>query len=144
MRWKLLKRRFDSNYRRKTETEGGTLPEEPPSHIRNFLKQFVLQYAHPRLDVNVSTGTNHLLKSPFCVHPKTGKIAVPLNSKTVDRFNPEDVPTLSKLMDELHKISTTAASEESKENKLELLSKQSSLKPYLESFETFVNGAITS
>ncbi|KAE9548808.1 hypothetical protein FO519_007978 [Halicephalobus sp. NKZ332] len=143
MRWKLLKRRFDSNYRKKTESEGGTIPEEPPIHIRNFLKQFVLQYAHPRLDVNVSTGTNHLLKSPFCVHPKTGKVAVPLNSKTIDKFNPEDVPTISKLMEELQKISS-ANSGDSKENKLEILSKQSSLKPYLENFEMFVNGAISS
>ena len=34
----------------------------------------MLQYCYPRLDVNVSCGLNHLLKSPFCVHPKTGKI----------------------------------------------------------------------
>uniref|UniRef100_A0A8D0FVR7 DNA primase n=1 Tax=Strix occidentalis caurina TaxID=311401 RepID=A0A8D0FVR7_STROC len=34
--------------------------------------EVMLQYCFPRLDINVSKGVGHLLKSPFSVHPKTG------------------------------------------------------------------------
>lgn len=41
---------------------------QQPEHINEVM----VQWAYPRLDVNVTKGINHLLKSPFCVHPKTG------------------------------------------------------------------------
>lgn len=61
----------------------------------------MLQYCYPRLDINVSKGLNHLLKSPFCVHPKTGKISIPFNPKVVDKFDPLTVPTLNIVIKEI-------------------------------------------
>ncbi|KAF1406348.1 DNA primase small subunit, partial [Spheniscus magellanicus] len=56
--------------------------------------EIMLQYCFPRLDINVSKGVGHLLKSPFSVHPKTGRISVPLDLRRLDQFDPFAVPTI--------------------------------------------------
>ena len=64
----------------------------------------MLQWSYPRLDVNVSKGINHLLKSPLCVHPKTGRICVPIDPTKLNKFNPFNVPTISQICHEMDKI----------------------------------------
>jgi len=61
------------------------------------LEELVLQYAYPRLDVNVSKGLNHLLKSPFCVHPKTGRVSVPFDPQRANQFEPMEAPRVDLL-----------------------------------------------
>ena len=65
------------------------------------IEALVFTYLYPRLDANVSTGINHLLKSPWCVHPKTGKICVPINYSQAGSFDPQTVPTLTTVINEI-------------------------------------------
>ncbi|KAG8513974.1 Nascent polypeptide-associated complex subunit alpha, muscle-specific form, partial [Galemys pyrenaicus] len=104
--------------------------------------EIMLQYCFPRLDVNVSKGINHLLKSPFSVHPKTGRISVPIDLQKVDQFDPFTVPTISSICHELDVISVN---EEEKEDKAESDVKhrtrdykKTSLAPYVKVFEQFL------
>jgi len=85
-----------------------------------MLKEVLLQYTYPRLDINVSKQMNHLLKSPFVVHPKTGRVCVPIDVATVDTFNPMEVPTIGRLVEELNRTGDP---------------KQTSLKDYISFFE---------
>merc|ERR1740121_552612 len=72
------------------------------AELKVFLKDVVLQYTYPRLDINVTKQINHLLKAPFVVHPKTGRVCVPIDPDTMDTFDPKQVPTIGRLVDELN------------------------------------------
>ncbi|VDO07958.1 unnamed protein product [Rodentolepis nana] len=102
----------------------------------NVIKDIVLNTLYPRLDSNVSIGPGHLLKSPFCVHPKTGFVCVPFDAKEVEEFNPLAVPTLPSLVEQLSQ--TTVTSDEPTGQHL-LAYKNTALRPYVEYFEIFVN-----
>ena len=67
----------------------------------HFLEEFKVQHAYPRLDINVSKGLNHLLKSPFSVHPKTGRVSVPIDANRIEDFEPEKVPNISQICSEV-------------------------------------------
>ncbi|XP_046410494.1 DNA primase small subunit [Neodiprion pinetum] len=70
--------------------------------LNHLLEEIMIQYAYPRLDINVTKGMNHLLKSPFCIHPKSGKVSVPFSPKAVGKFNPLTVPTINLLIEEIN------------------------------------------
>ncbi|CAO2581989.1 DNA primase small subunit [Lemmus lemmus] len=105
--------------------------------------EIMLQYCFPRLDINVSKGINHLLKSPFSVHPKTGRISVPIDFQKVDQFDPFAVPTISAICRELDVVSTDEKDREEhggeSESKHRIRDyKKTSLAPYVKVFEQFL------
>ncbi|KAF5928363.1 hypothetical protein HPG69_014968, partial [Diceros bicornis minor] len=105
--------------------------------------EIMLQYCFPRLDINVSKGINHLLKSPFSVHPKTGRISVPIDLRKVDQFDPFAVPTISSICHELDAISTNEEEKEENEAESDIKHrtrdyKKTSLAPYVKVFEQFL------
>ncbi|XP_065920696.1 DNA primase small subunit-like [Dysidea avara] len=101
----------------------------------------MIQFAYPRLDINVSKGLNHLLKSPFCVHPKTGRVCVPIDIDKADNFNPFEAPTISLLrsqVDEVYQASEDEASQASSAKNPRKVAESTSLKPALDTFSKFV------
>ncbi|WOL18438.1 DNA primase small subunit isoform X2 [Canna indica] len=80
--------------------------------LRRCVEEIVFTYTYPRLDVEVSKHMNHLLKAPFCVHPKTGRVCVPIDPSDCDNFDPTTAPTLSELLEELNNSMRSESEEE--------------------------------
>lgn len=96
------------------------------------MEDIIIQYTYPRLDAEVSKHRNHLLKAPFCVHPKTGRICVPVDPKTIDDFDPETVPTVGQLLGELDETQVTIEGEQGEGRHAVADWSRTSLKPYVE------------
>ena len=54
---------------------------------------------YPRLDGNVTIQIGHLLKGPFCVHPKTGYISVPMSIELIEKFEFDKIPKVDYLIE---------------------------------------------
>lgn len=52
------------------------------------IRAFLGDRPYPRFDNGVTLGFGHLLKCPFVVHPKTGRICVPVDPSRCDDFDP--------------------------------------------------------
>lgn len=71
------------------------------SKLERAMEDIILQYTYPRIDAEVSKKRNHLLKSPFVIHPGTGRVCVPIDPAEIDEFDPELVPTVGQVLREL-------------------------------------------
>lgn len=80
----------------KKETEKYTHRMKAKKH-NYYIEEVKLQHCFPRLDANVTRGMNHLLKLPFCIHPKTGNVCVPIDIDDIDNFDIDSVPNMKHL-----------------------------------------------
>ena len=104
---------------------------------RCALEDIILQYTYPRIDAEVSKHLNHLLKSPFVIHPATGKVCVPLQVSEIEDFDPvNDCPGVAQLLREMNramqKSGMSAAKEKGQMSSLKGYWDQTSLKPFVD------------
>lgn len=71
--------------------------------LKYIIEEIQIALMYPRLDINVTKGMNHLLKSPFVIHPATGKVCVPFSAQAVSKFDPKLVPTINCLLEDINK-----------------------------------------
>ncbi|KAH3676248.1 hypothetical protein WICMUC_002125 [Wickerhamomyces mucosus] len=114
-----------------------TLPKSTNFKLIVEAKQdLILETLYPRLDVEVSRQMIHLLKSPFCIHPGTGNVCVPFDSR--QPFDPMSSPNLHQLQREI--IEYQSNDEDEKISDID----KTSLSPYIEDFRKYVTRLLKS
>jgi DNA primase small subunit len=107
--------------------------------LRDAKQDILLEYTYPRLDAEVSKKLNHLLKSPFCVHPGTGRVCVPIDVRNVEQFNPLEAPNVIELLSELENWDAEHKNPDDSQATKKIPDwEKTSLKPYVEYFRGFV------
>jgi len=136
-RWKIIEE-FTTNNPTSTETLINTKKRAKVNYLEleQWRYELIFTYCYPRLDANVSKTQNHLLKAPFCIHPKTGKVCIPIDIEKVDLFDPFKVPTLRSLIDEIdgYDANKKEEKEEKMGSEIEKTSLQSSIQFFYKSF----------
>ncbi|PYH40266.1 DNA primase subunit PRI1 [Aspergillus saccharolyticus JOP 1030-1] len=129
-----------------------------PTILRDAKQDIVLEYTYPRLDSEVSKKMIHLLKSPFVIHPGTGRVCVPIDARKAEQFDPLSVPTVTQLLAEIdawdaEHPSTNAGPEavdaegsvadsDVKGSRRVQDYEKTSLKPYIDYFRSFIAGLL--
>ncbi|KAJ8295181.1 DNA primase small subunit [Rhodotorula toruloides] len=109
-------------------------PKHKAEKYKEAVTEIIVQYTYPRIDTEVSRKLNHLLKAPFCIHPGTGKVCVPLLASQIDSFDPDTVPTVGRLLLELEDLARRGDSSADWG--------KTSLRPYVELFERHAEGVV--
>jgi len=52
----------------------------------------IMRTVWPRIDTSVTHSLKHTLKAPFCVHPDTQRVCIPVDPARIDEFDPATVP----------------------------------------------------
>lgn len=103
----------------------------------------VLEYTYPRLDVEVSKKQIHLLKSPFVIHPGTGRVCVPIDTKQLAKFDPLRAPTVTELLGEIDEFDRREMQTEGEDEMKKIPDyEKTSLKPYVEYFKSHVGNLL--
>lgn len=110
--------------------------------LKEAKQDIVLEYTYPRLDIEVSKKLNHLLKSPFVVHPGTGRVCVPIDTSALEDFDPTAVPTVQELLGEIDSWKGDEKTEDGAAVKAPQDWEKTSLKPYIDLFRGFIGGLI--
>jgi DNA primase small subunit len=110
-------------------------------NLELWLKELVFTHCYPRFDANVSKAQNHLLKSPFCIHPKTGRVCVPIDPANADNFDPFKVPTLRMVIEEINAYDEANPRIDDVDNNVIQDHEKTSLKEFIDIFnKTLMNG----
>jgi DNA primase small subunit len=111
--------------------------------LREAKQDIVLEYTYPRLDVEVSKKQIHLLKSPFVIHPGTGRVCVPIDLRRLEEFDPLGVPTVTELLGEIDAWDSANKKPDRDDDAKKLSDyEKTSLKPYVDYFRTHVAGIL--
>jgi DNA primase small subunit len=121
-----------------TVAEAGNLSSMSAKQLVEAKQDIRLEYTYPRLDAEVSKKLNHLLKSPFVVHPGTGRVCVPIDVRRLEEFDPFAVPTVTQLLQEIDEwdSNNSGLSEEERQKVQDW--QKTALKPYVEYFRGYV------